>query len=247
SIRSRAQRALRPAARAAWASITETSLSRSASTSASGSGSDMKSMNARRVFPSPLPRVKAMAKLRAAALVSIVMLSAACDDFLDVNDNPNAPETVTANLYLPPMLHWMATAPQFDGRFVGRYTEQWVIPHTTGVPNIWSRMGYDRSSDNGAQLWRDVYWTFGQNLVDLMTKAEAEERWDVLGVGYVLKGWGWLMITGLHGEIIVQQAFDVTRFEFDYDTQEFTYQEIIRLFDEAIANLQRTDGSVDAG
>jgi len=188
-----------------------------------------------------------MAKLRAAALVSIVMLSAACDDFLDVNDNPNAPETVTANLYLPPMLHWMATAPQFDGRFVGRYTEQWVIPHTTGLPNIWSRMGYDRSSDNGAQLWRDVYWTFGQNLVDLMTKAEAEERWDVLGVGYVLKGWGWLMITGLHGEIIVQQAFDVTRFEFDYDTQEFTYQEIIRLFDEAIANLQRTDGSVDAG
>ena len=187
-----------------------------------------------------------MVRLRVLVLASFVMLGTACENFLDVNDNPNAPETVTANLYLPPMLHWVVMAPQWDGRFIGRYTEQWVIPHTTGSPNIWSRMGYDRSSDNGAQQWRDVYWTLGQNLIDLMTKAEAEERWDILGVGYILKAWGWLALTTLHGEIIIQQAFDVTRFEFDYDTQEFAYQEVIRLLDEAIANLQRTDGRVDA-
>ena len=50
---------------------------------------------------------------------------AACSDYLDVNTNPNGPQTVTANLYLPPMLHWMVTSPQFDGRFVGRYTQEW--------------------------------------------------------------------------------------------------------------------------
>lgn len=188
-----------------------------------------------------------MKKLNVAALVAVVMASTGCENFLDVNDNPNAPETVTANLYLPPMLHWMATAPQFDGRFIGRYTEQWVLPHTSGTPNIWSRMGYDRGSDNAAQLWRDVYWTMGQNLVDLMNLAEAEERWDVLGVGYILKAWGWLTLTTLHGEIIIEQAFDVTRFQFDYDSQELAYQEVLRLLDEAIANLQRDDGAVDAG
>jgi hypothetical protein len=191
--------------------------------------------------------MKPMKKLNVAVLIAVVMFCTACENFLDVNDNPNAPETVTANLYLPPMLHWVATAPQFDGRFVGRYTEQWVIPHTSGLPNIWSRMGYDRGSDNAAQQWRDVYWTLGQNLVDLMNLSEAEQRWDVLGVGYILKAWGWLSLTSLHGEIIIEQAFDVTRFQFDYDTQEFAYQEIQRLLDLAIVNLERTDGAVDAG
>src|SRR5690606_28937635 len=196
----------------------------------------------RRVMASPLLMVKSMKRLKVAVLMSVIALSAACDNFLDVNDNPNAPETVTANLYLAPMIHWMVMAPQWDGRFVGRYTEQWVLPHTTGNPNIWSRMGYDRSSDNGAQQWRDVYWTLGQNLIDLKTIAEAEQRWDILGVGYVLEAWGWLALTSLHGEIIIQQAFDVTRFEYDYDTQEFAYQEVQRVLDLAIENLERDDG-----
>lgn len=189
-----------------------------------------------------------MKSLRVAALVAVAALCTACENFLDVNDNPNAPETVTANLYLPPMLHWVATAPQFDGRYVGQYTEQWVRPQDSGVvPRSFARMGYFEGSDAAAQQWRDVYWTLGQNLVDLMNLSEAEERWDVLGVGYILKAWGWLTLTSLHGEIIIQQAFDVTRFQFDYDTQEFAYQEVQRLLDEAIANLQRTDGAVDAG
>lgn len=183
-------------------------------------------------------------KIAAVLLVAgSAFATSACKDFLDVNTNPNGPETVTANLYLPPMLHAMATSPQFDGRFVGRYTQQWYFPLTFFT--TWDRMGYDPSSDNGAWQWRDVYWTFGQNLVDMMKKAEAEERWDLLGVGYVLKAWGWQVLTDLHGEIIVKQAIDPTRFSFDYDTQDYAYQEIRSLLAKAMENLQRTDGAVD--
>jgi hypothetical protein len=186
-----------------------------------------------------------MRALRAAALAVLVAASAGCQDFLAVNENPNAPQVVTANLYLPQMLHWMATGPQFDGRFVGRYTQQWYLP-TTSI-TTWDRMGYDPSSDNGGQIWRDVYWSFGQNLVDMMEKSEAEQRWDLLGVGHVLKAYGWLAATSLHGEIIVKEAINQgAEFGFSYDTQEYVYQEIFRHLDEAIANLQRTDGAVDA-
>ena len=92
-------------------------------------------------------------------------------------------------------------------------------------------MGYDPASDNGAEQWRDVYWSLGQNLVDMNTKAEAEQRWDSLGVGYVLKAWGWQVLTDMHGEIIVKEAIDPTRFTFDYDTQEYAYTEMQRLLD----------------
>lgn len=187
----------------------------------------------------------AMKTIRATALASLLALSTSCKDFLDVNTNPNAPQVVTANLYLAPMLHWLVSGPQFDGRFVGRYTQQWTLAGTS--LGTWDRMGYDPSSDNGAQMWRDVYWSFGQNLVDMMTKAEAEERWDLLGVGYLLKAWGFQELTDLHGEIIVKEAINQSTFSFNYDTQEFTYQEVLRLLDKAIELLQKTDGAVDVG
>lgn len=178
-------------------------------------------------------------------LAGSLTLASGCEEFLDVNNNPNGPETVSANLYLSPMLHWMVTSPLYEGRFVGRYTQQWTLPATT--LSTWDRMGYDPLSDNGAQQWRDVYWSLGQNLVDMMDKAEAEQRWDILGVGYILKAWGWLALTDTHGEIIIKEAFNQGKeFTFNYDSQEYAYQEINRLLLKAIENLQRTDGAVDA-
>lgn len=172
-----------------------------------------------------------------------MVAASSCKKYLDVNTNPNAPQTVTANLYLAPMLHWMVTAPQYDARFIGRYTQNWTL---TTVNSTWDRQGYDPSSDNGGELWRDVYWSFGQNLVDMMTKAEAEQRWDLLGVGYILKAWGWQAITDVHGEAIIKEAIDPTKYVFNYDSQEFAYEEVRRLLNLAITNLQRTDGAVDA-
>ena len=191
-----------------------------------------------------------------ALLAGILCLAGACntDKFLDVNTNPNAPQDVSANLYLPPMIHWMITAPQYDGRFVGHYAQEWVSTSTaTTSPWLsWGKMGHDAGTvavgavDNGAEQWRDVYWSLGQNLVDMNTKAEKEQRWDLLGVGQILKAWGWQALADLHGEIVVKEAIDQTKFSFAYDSQEVAYAETRRLLGEAIKNLQRTDGAVDA-
>ena len=188
-----------------------------------------------------------MKRQHIALALGLLCLPAACQNYLDVNTNPNAPQSVSANLYLPPMLHWMTTAPQYDGRFIGHYTQEWYSTSTSFSPGqTWGKMGYDPSSDNGAEQWRDVYWSLGQNLVDMMNKATAEQRWDVLGVGQVLKAWGWQVLTDMHGEIIIKEAFDPTRKSFDYDSQEYAYFEVDSLLTEAEKNLQRTDGAVDA-
>jgi hypothetical protein len=185
-----------------------------------------------------------MKRARTALLAGVLVISTSCQDFLDVNQNPNGPEVVTANLYLPPMLHAMVTTQPFDGRFIGDFVQNWYRPGTSF--NTWDRMGYDRGSDNGGQTWREVYWTFGQNLIDMNIKAEAEQRWDLLGVGIMMKGWGWMTLASLHGDLIVSQAFDQTRFSFDYDSEEDALIEARKLLDSAIVLLQRTDGAVDA-
>src|SRR3954447_18016228 len=114
----------------------ETSRSREATISASSSATNS---------PDSLSLIEPMKRICAALLGGLLSLSAACHDFLDVNTNPNGPQTVTANLYLAPMEHWMVTAPQYDVGFVGRYTQEWTLP-----PNsTWDQMGYDKSRDNG--------------------------------------------------------------------------------------------------
>lgn len=186
-----------------------------------------------------------MRQVRALIVGGALTLLGGCQDFLDVNTNPNAPQTVAANLYLPPMINSMVQAPLEDARFnMGRYTQQ-LIPT---FANNFVRMGYDPppAGDIGTKQWRDVYFVFGQNLVDMMNVAAAEERWDILGLGYVLKAWGWQMLTDVHGEIIVKEAIDQTKLTFNYDTQEFVYTEVRRLLDSAVVFLSRSDGAVDA-
>jgi len=187
-----------------------------------------------------------MRKTYTVMAVGILMLSTGCNSFLDVNTNPNGPQSVSANLYLAPMLHWMVTSPQLDGRFVGHYAQEWISTTTNfSPPQSWGKMGYDAGSDNGGQQWRDVYWSLGQNLIDMNNKAQAEQRWDLLGVGMILKAWGWQVLTDLHGEIIIKEAIDQTRTQFDYDTQQYAYEEVQRLLDSAIVLLKHTDGAVD--
>ncbi|HYW29925.1 MAG TPA: RagB/SusD family nutrient uptake outer membrane protein [Gemmatimonas sp.] len=186
-----------------------------------------------------------MKKLAGAVAAGMLVVSSGCQEFLDVNTNPNGPETVAANLYLPPMIHWMVTSPQFDGRFIARYTQEWH--RSDGASVNWGNMGYDPSSDNGGEQWRNVYTDLGQNLSDMMRKAEEEQRWDVLGVGKVLRAWGWQVLADTHGEIILTDALDPTKFTFKYDSQEAAYAEVQKLLNEAITLLQRTDGLVDPG
>lgn len=184
-----------------------------------------------------------MFKRRTVLLAGVLSLLAGCQDFLDVNENPNAPQVIPTNMYLPPMVHWMVTSPQFDGRFIGQYTQQWMVP-AASPGDQFDRMN-SPLADAPGQMWRDYYWNFGQNLIDMMAQAEAEQRWDMVGIGYVLKAWGWQQLTDTHGEIIVSEAFDRTKYTFKYDSQDFVYQEIQRLLGLAIENLSRTDGAGD--
>src|SRR5205085_800523 len=128
---------------------------------------------------------------------------------------------------------------QFDARFTGRYTQEWINSFGTTALGTWERMGYDAGSDNAAEQWRDAYWIHGLNLNDMMTKSEQEQRWDLLGIGQIIRAWDWETLTDLHGDIIMKEAFDVNTFTFHYDPQPDVYTEVQRLLNESIKNLAR--------
>ncbi len=185
-----------------------------------------------------------MKKIIFGFFIGLILLSASgCKKYLDVNRNPNGPDKVAANLYLAPMLQFVTLSEQWDGRYVSRYIQNFGWTTDGLTENRWDRMGYDPApSDNGGEIFKLTYNYLGQNLINMMKQSEEEQRWDILGVGYILKAIGWQKTTSLNGELMIKQAFEEGRVSFEYDSQEFAYAEIDRLLDLGIKSLERTDG-----
>ncbi|WP_424492763.1 SusD/RagB family nutrient-binding outer membrane lipoprotein [Salinimicrobium sp. GXAS 041] len=182
-----------------------------------------------------------MKKIRNFCLILTgLFILAGCEDYLDVNTNPNGPDALLQpELFLPQIQSELAVAVQWDGRFTGFYTQNWIYASGEGYSlNLHS----NPLSDSYAQLWRAVYWSMGYNLSDMIESGMLNEEYGFVGVGYILRAYGWQMLTDYHGPVIVNQAFDSDRRVFDYDDQEEVYAEIERLLLQGIENLERTDG-----
>jgi hypothetical protein len=76
--------------------------------------------------------------------------------------------------------------------------------------------------------------------------SETEQRWDLAGIGYVLRAWGWQNLTDMHGPIVLKEAYEPGLYTFKYDNEVAVYEEVVRLLNKGIENLNRTDGSVSA-
>ncbi|WP_207433694.1 SusD/RagB family nutrient-binding outer membrane lipoprotein [Sabulibacter ruber] len=169
-----------------------------------------------------------MRKLICASLIAASLFgSTSCENWLDVNTNPNGPDQVVdPHLYLAPIMSEVALGIQFDARYLGMYVNNW---HSTTAGYAWDIHGYNTASDNGGQIWRSTYYTSGVNLRDMIAKAEEQKKWDIVGVGYAIQAFNWQITTDYHGEIIMTQAFDPSRAAFDYDKQDVVYAEVKRL------------------
>lgn len=182
-----------------------------------------------------------MKKIRNICLILAgVFTLAGCEDYLDVNTNPNGPDALLQpELFLPQIQSELAVAVQWDGRFTGFYTQNWA--YATGE-SYSLNLHANPLSDFYAQLWRAVYWSMGYNLSDMIESGELNQKYDFVGVGHILRAYGWQMLTDYHGPVIVTEAFDSERRVFNYDEQEVVYEEIERLLLLGIENLERTDG-----
>jgi hypothetical protein len=182
-----------------------------------------------------------MKKINIIIVGFLLITSAGCKKFLDVNKNPNGPSSADPALYLPSIQTNFASAFQFDARGLGPYTQNFLNSATGAA---WDMHGYSRSSDFGGEMWRTVYWKSGMNTIDVINAAREQKKWDILGAGLALQAFGWQMLTDLHGPIILKQAFDPAKNTFDYDPQDTTYAYVKRLCMEALTELDKTTDAV---
>lgn len=179
-----------------------------------------------------------MKKILVILFSAIMFFNISCEDYLDVNKNIDAPDYIDDYLYLNNILSAYADI-YFDLRAVAPMAQMWSTTSFTTFANHY----YAVNSDNGAQVWRTVYWNQGMNLENMINQAIEEEHYTLVGIGYAIKAFSWDMLTKLHGELPMKQAFTTGRSEYDYDYQQEIYPQVREWALTAIEYLEKPDNT----
>ncbi|MGV3763811.1 SusD/RagB family nutrient-binding outer membrane lipoprotein [Parapedobacter sp.] len=166
----------------------------------------------------------------------LFLLLGSCEKYLDVNQNIDAPAEVDGFLYLANItqqyqgIYW-------DIRAIGPMTQMMGTTSYTSFANHYYSLG----SDAGGEIWRVVYWNQGMNLENLINQSMEEEHWTLAGIGLAMKAFSWDMLTKVHGEVPMTDAFVPGLLSHDYDYQDAVYEQVRAWAYEAIELLERQD------
>ena len=163
--------------------------------------------------------------------MSVSMVS--CDDYLDINENPNTPPlaTVSVNKLLPWVQYHLGYATGAHG-----YRSQFIC----GAFTASSRTHRDGSSAQWvptAALSTTSYQQFfvgaGPNVVQMYDKAKETGAIHYAAAAQVLRSYGFLLMVDMFGEIPYTEAVTGTAHPA-YDTGETIYIDCLKNIDEAI-------------
>jgi len=152
-----------------------------------------------------------------------------CEDYLDVNDDPNRLTEVGLNSLLPAIELRLADAQYSATQTAAQVTQQ------TG-----SYFGYFENSTM-AGTWSTLYLRVLANANILAQQAATAKAPNYEGIGYALQAYGLTMLTDIWEAAPWTQAFDGSNnLEPAYDDQPVLYNEISSLLDRALPLLQYT-------
>ena len=189
-----------------------------------------------------------MKKLLIFCLVGITVMTTitGCKKYLDVNSDPDTPQFPDVSSAFPAQLAAIPRGLQFDGRFAGRYIQNWLSSSTANAANVnFDRMGFTAANDANGDIWRQAYYGLGSNLDYIINEGIKKQQWDYVGAGYCLKAMMFQYATDYHGEIIFSEAFR-DQASFKFDEQPLVYRGVDSLCKLALQYLGRTDNNASA-
>jgi hypothetical protein len=172
-------------------------------------------------------------------LIFITGIFAGCKDYFDLTENPNQVSN-------PPINSLLATVTQKTGMnsyMVGDITSYFVqylaSPSPGGSTDTYQITDYTTT-------WDSLYRTMAV-IYDMKNEALRQGATEHLGVADVLMAYHLSLVTDMFGDAPYTEAFTGVTLTPKYDSQEELYNETLRLLDEAIAELTKTDSNITLG
>ncbi len=162
----------------------------------------------------------------------------ACNDWLDVNDNPNSPTDSAAPYYyrLAYMEFYTNHAYMMAGMAANLITGDWTNNAPTGNQGKLAKWHIVNWRSNNVLQW--TYNGAGPNLQPTIESATAAGAWHYVGATYLIKAYNFMLLNDVFGEVPYSDAFGESG-NPRYDTAKQVYQGVLDDLDRAIEYLSR--------
>ena len=170
------------------------------------------------------------------AVGALSMATTSCDDWLDVNVNPNTPTDVSANYAnrLAHMQHYTWWANQFAGQAATVITGDYTASSRVSHAGCWAQWEMTEWRSTACYQW----WFVGAacNIEQTMKSAEEAQAWHYLGAAYFIRAYGFMLMNDLYGEMPYEDAVG-SNTSPTYNNGKEMYQLILADIDKAIEYL----------
>lgn len=165
------------------------------------------------------------------------MLFTGCDDYLDVNDNPDKGTYSTPEEELP-LIMFYASQCNYDHAEYGMYLAQaWTTGGRSQSNSYAYKGGWEFLSMNRHPQWRRHYYDLGVNIKEMLERAEEKKSYNFVLIGRTIRLMSTQLTTDVFGDMPLTEAY--TSLAPKYDTQESIYEwmlneadELLRLYDD---------------
>lgn len=176
--------------------------------------------------------------LKSAARITPVLLMlglGSCQNFLDVNTNPNAPVTATIDIRLPALETTFIHSTYYGQTALwgSEWTQQWAF---NGTRRSYAQVqNYELFDTDASSSWDYFYSQPGNAEFTMARDASAAGDAYYRGIAKLFSAWTFQIITDLWGPAPYTDAFKPEIREPKYDTQQFIYTGILANLDTAIS------------
>jgi hypothetical protein len=183
-----------------------------------------------------------MTSRTALPIVLLGLTLGGCRDFLDVNENPNAPATAPVDVRLPALITMFIHSTYYgeNSLWGSEWTQQFSFNRERRSYAQVHR--YELAETDATTAWNYFYSRPGHESSNMIEDAAAEADIYYRGLGKLFYAWTFALITDLWGPVPFTEAFDPTIREPAYDEQQVVYDGIHQHFAEAISDLSSSTG-----
>ena len=165
---------------------------------------------------------------------AVVVGLGACSDFLDVNNNPNAPEAATVDIRLPSLETGFIHSTYYGQTALwgSEWTQQWAF--NASRRSYAQVQNYELFDTDAASSWNYFYSGPGNAAYTMARDASSEADTYYRGIAKLFLAWDFQIITDLWGPAPYTDAFHPEIREPKYDKQQFIYNGILANLDTAV-------------
>ncbi|MFP4504780.1 MAG: SusD/RagB family nutrient-binding outer membrane lipoprotein [Cyclobacteriaceae bacterium] len=178
-------------------------------------------------------------KINILGICLLLLFSAACEDYLDINQDPNNPTVAPLSGLMTNATFRTGRNIQNAGSITSFYVQHLASPNPATATDIHDPVSYDAQWFNLYDIMTDIN--------DMELLAEEAGATDYLGVAKILKAIHLGTATDLWGSIPYSEAFFAQTLNPSYDDAEALYAEIFQLLEEGVAALETGNSAVEIG